>query len=1166
MEIEKYQPLELLRSWQGGVCYRAYNNENNNIIDLRIFKHGYFSKEKWQQISKKLLRLYALNHPRALKILDMDLINSPRFVAFEFLQKIPLRQFNFPNWDTLEKMQFIEQIVSLITEAHRLGIAHNNLSIDTVYVADNNIKIDFAYSAELHTQQSSSSFLALGNDTYCVAKVIYWILTNGEKYKGNINIDVEKSTKYFAASPFNEFIELLKKCFHSNTRVQMSELKYKLHEFIITTSKATQEMQKENTVLIENAIFGDKPQNIDRLKKIGRFIIEKKIGSGGMGVVYLAKDKTDQSSVALKIISPKCAEDKNYLQRFYKEARLLSEVNNPYVANMLEINQEKNLHYLVMEFIAGDNISSVLKKHKQLSEKQALFIIADVVRALNIAHKKQVIHRDIKPANIILTTNDALKIIQSSSPISIANQTFAKLSDFGLARHVVENESLDLTQSGAILGTPKYMSPEQCQGKKVSAQSDLYSVGITLFSLIAGCPPFDADTPFAIINKHVNTPAPSVKEYAPNASENICSIIEKLLRKDPNERYQSAGDLLSDIESLLRGEPTNLIIHPQLPSISEPNLLNFEFKWQLKSTIKDLWPHVTNTEKVNKALGLVAPDYSYVNNPQNGRQLFARNKSKLFSLEWQEHPYEWLHEKRMSILREYNYGIFKWMASIVEFHSHGEGTQITHKFVISPRNWFARILLNYQFNKSVRSKLNGIYQKMDNYCQRKTTKKSVFIEENKLSFDKKILLQRLIQKSSNHTIDKKTQQTFELFIEKSSDQDVARIRPLALSKQLNIDPQQLITLCLNAAAQGLLTLLWDVICPLCRIPSDLKDTLREIKNHGYCEACNIDYELDFANSVELIFKVHSSVRESDLQIYCVGGPAHSPHVISQMKLQAKECLELNLKLNEGAYLLRSPQLQHSCKFQISKNCNIHKHNLQISSLDKEEFTLTTEKQCIQLINDFDKEIVLRIEHTVSRRDTLTAAYVSTLPLFRKLFPLEVLSPQQLVSISNLILIAVDIHNSELFYKEKTDSQAFQLLYNYLQNLEQHITENTGVVIKTKNEGLIASFPTVKNAIQAAISLQKKLESCNCNLKTRVTAHRGPAMVATINNRLDYFGSTIKSLEYMLSICNTDQVIYSQSIAEDPTFTKLLNQYQLRQTVHNTKIPRTQEYIIETACL
>lgn len=1174
MEIEKYQPLELISSWEGGVCYRAHDQEEN-IVDLRIFKHGYFSKERWQHLSKRLLRLYALDHPAALKIVDIELLNSPQFIAFEFCERKPLRKVEIKACELLDRMQFAIQILSLMTKSHRLGIAHNNLSVDTICVTnDNRIKVDFAHRSELSMQNNASSFLSLDEDARSVANVLYWILSSGKEFREDISKEDTIENQYFAVEQFDHLFRLISECIQQKTNVQMHEFQQAILEFIAAIQKVTHQIQGQKTVIIDSladhSLFGGSVEenNINDLQSLGRFAIEKKIGSGGMGVVYLAKDTTDESTVALKVISAKCAADKNYLQRFQKEARLLAEVNNPFVANMLEINREKNIHYLVMEFIAGDNVNDLLQEHQKLSEKQALHIIADVVRALVIAHEKQIIHRDIKPANIISTQKEILQEIENSSVQSNANKIFAKLSDFGLARHVIENESLDLTQPGAILGTPKYMSPEQCTGKKVSVCSDLYSVGATLFHFVTGHPPFEADTPFALINKHVNTPAPSIKEYDANVSDNLCSIVEKLLRKDPQERYQSAKDLLHDIESLLRGKPTKLVIHPQLPAIDDPHVLHFEFKWQLQSNVKQLWPHVSNTEKVNKALGLVAPEYSYVTDPSKKRKLLARNRSKVFALEWEEHPYEWLEEKRMSVLREYNYGIFKWMASIVEFHPQQQGTLLIHKFVISPRNWFARILLHYQFKKSIHNKLELIYQRIDRVCQRTMNKKIIdaFNEDYELPADKKILLRQLMKKSCDNTISKATEERFSLFLEKASAQDVARIRPLVLAQLLDVDSQELITLCLNAAAQGLLTLLWDMICPLCRIPSDLKDTLREMKNHGHCEACNIDYELDFANSVELIFRIHPSVRDSDLQVYCIGGPIHSPHVVSQVKLRGEECMELNLQLLEGGYLLRSPQLQMPCKLHVSKNNTTYRHNVQISALGSQELHLPVGKQCIQLINDFDEEVVIRLEHTVSRHETLTASYVSSLPLFRKLFPSEVLSPQQLVAISNLILLVVDIENAELFYRQKSDAEAFQQLYNYLQLLEQHITEYLGVVIKTKNEGIIASFPEVEKAIHAAISLQKKLRESDCGLMVKVAVHRGAAMVATINNRLDYFGSTIKSLEYLLKTGETNEVVFSQSIAEDPIFTQLINKHQLRKIVHEAKIPKTNEYIIKTPCL
>src|SRR5262249_31503973 len=154
------------------------------------------------------------------------------------------------------------------------------------------------------------------------------------------------------------------------------------------------------------------------------------------------------------------------------------------------------------------------------------------------------------------------------------------------------------------------------------------------------------------------------------------------------------------------------------------------------------------------------------------------------------------------------------------------------------------------------------------------------------------------------------------FLRHASPQEVARIRPLALARRLELDADQVVTACLHGAREGLLVLLWDLLCPICRIPSEVRETLRALKEHGRCEACNLDFELEFARSVEMIFRAHPEVRDVELGTFCIGSPAHSPHGAAQVRLGAGERVELELALAEGSYRLRGPQLPRALDFRV----------------------------------------------------------------------------------------------------------------------------------------------------------------------------------------------------------------------------------------------------------
>ncbi|MFK7819174.1 MAG: serine/threonine-protein kinase, partial [Planctomycetaceae bacterium] len=188
---------------------------------------------------------------------------------------------------------------------------------------------------------------------------------------------------------------------------------------------------------------------------IGRYKIDGKLGQGGMGTVYRAVDPDSGQVVAIKMMNASMAESKVTVERFHKETRLLAEVNNPWVTNLLDSGETDGVPFMVLEFVDGTHLGEELQKRKQLPESEALSIVADIARALLPAHERGIIHRDIKPSNVLLTPESD----------EVGSAYHVRLADFGLARHVDQSESMELTKTGTLLGTPLYMSPEQCRGQ-----------------------------------------------------------------------------------------------------------------------------------------------------------------------------------------------------------------------------------------------------------------------------------------------------------------------------------------------------------------------------------------------------------------------------------------------------------------------------------------------------------------------------------------------------------------------------------------------------------------------------------------------------------------------------------------------------------------------------
>ncbi len=265
-----------------------------------------------------------------------------------------------------------------------------------------------------------------------------------------------------------------------------------------------------------------------------RYKILEKIGSGGMANVYKGEDSVLNRIVAIKILHEQFSSDQSFIARFKQEAQSAANLTHPNVVSIFDWGKEDNSHYIVMEYLKGQNLKDYITDAGHLTWQETADIGSKVSNALGFAHKNDVIHRDIKPHNIVLTRDGSVKV-----------------TDFGIARAGAST----MTQTGAILGTAHYISPEQAKGQTADARSDLYSLGIVMYEMLAGQPPYGGDNPVGIAMKHVQEPVPLITEVNPNVPDSLVSIINKALAKEPEERYQVASDLKQDLDAAMKGLP-----------------------------------------------------------------------------------------------------------------------------------------------------------------------------------------------------------------------------------------------------------------------------------------------------------------------------------------------------------------------------------------------------------------------------------------------------------------------------------------------------------------------------------------------------------------------------------------------------------------------------------
>jgi serine/threonine-protein kinase len=279
-------------------------------------------------------------------------------------------------------------------------------------------------------------------------------------------------------------------------------------------------------------------------QQIPGFELIKKLGEGGMGTTYLARQVSMKRLVAIKVLRRDLSTDKEYVERFHREAQLAGKLSHPNIAQASDVGEVGGLHYLVMEYVEGRSLTSLIPAGGAMEEKLALRLVLQVARALAAGHAHGIIHRDVKPDNVIVT-----------------REGVAKLCDFGLAKQS-EGEAR-LTQTGMALGTPHYVSPEQAQGDHdVDIRGDIYSLGATLYHLVTGKTPYDGPGPAAVAVKHITDPVPSASRVNRAVSTGTDRLISKMMAKAPVSRYQTPEELAADIQKVMAGEAIGIQIMP----------------------------------------------------------------------------------------------------------------------------------------------------------------------------------------------------------------------------------------------------------------------------------------------------------------------------------------------------------------------------------------------------------------------------------------------------------------------------------------------------------------------------------------------------------------------------------------------------------------------------
>jgi class 3 adenylate cyclase len=556
----------------------------------------------------------------------------------------------------------------------------------------------------------------------------------------------------------------------------------------------------------------------------------------------------------------------------------------------------------------------------------------------------------------------------------------------------------------------------------------------------------------------------------------------------------------------------------------------FDWYWDLASSPQAIWPLASDTNRFNRDTG--QPEIEMLDNVKGVKHV----RMKLpIRVEWEEEPFEWTYPYSFGILRTYSKGPIDEMRVQANFDPRPDGgTRVRYQTWMKTDNILAQLALPFVIGVIAKKRFEKAFRIYDRLANKRGSVIET-IRPRGLSAGGRARFKTLSQTIIRQGTDSLLVKHLEDFLDCADELSVQRIRPYALADRWEVNRRTVLEMFLRATRAGILDMSWDLLCPSCRGTTEGHTNLGDVRGNSHCDTCQIDFTVNFDHTIEVVFKPNASLRAVEFNAaFCVGSPQLQPHVVMSQSIAALRSLPVSMQLEPGRYTLRASNVPGSVSF-VADADGLPKSDIRVTSFgwppEQQHVSL---QPTLNLINATDVDQSFQLQRTAWSDQASTAADVTALQVFRDLFASEVIRPGEEISIGSVTLMFTDLRDSTRLYRRIGDASAFGRVREHFDILEKSIASEGGAIVKTMGDSVMATFRHPIHALRAVWNAQTEIaERGEPMLWLKVGMHKGPCIVVNLNDRLDYFGSTVNIAARLPTFSQGGELVFTEEINDDP---------------------------------